>query len=55
MCQTGFWHLLLRLLPLIAVEKLLIIVDRARDHVEMQRLAAFGSRYMNSDRLSGEA
>ena len=30
--------LLLRLLPPVAVEKLLILVDRARDHVEVQAL-----------------
>jgi len=47
---------LLVVLPLIAVEKLLIVVDVAWNDVEVESLRpAFGSRYMNSDRLSGLA
>jgi hypothetical protein len=35
--------------------ELLIVVDIARDHVEIQPLRRLGSRYMNSDSDSGEA
>ena len=38
MCQTGLASRCLRVLPLIAVEELLILVDVARDHVEVEPL-----------------
>ena len=38
MCQTGFDSRCLRVLALIAVEELLILVDRARDDVEVEPL-----------------
>ena len=37
-CQTGFCSCCLRVLPRIALEKLLVVVDIARDHVEIQPL-----------------
>jgi hypothetical protein len=54
MCQAGFIEPgLLRRLRRILLDEGQVVVDRARDHVEVEPLGRFGFWYMNSDRLSG--
>ena len=53
MCQTGLASCCLRVLPLIGLEELLVLVDGARDHVEIEPLRRLRLGYMNSDSAFG--
>ena len=55
MCQTGFDERLGHVLPREGFEELVIFVDGARDHVEIEPLRRARLLNMKSDRLSGEA